>query len=236
MGSQDFFDKDHCGEYTNQALIYRDIMKYALIETNKFFRSWGLTGWLLNNNLEFKKSSYKSNLDRSPSSSIENRHDRVKKALRKLEEISLISTRPAEASKGNAPIKEYTLTEKGYVVALFVEVDNDPKLTESYDKLFDLMITSLRDRPSSVDSFLLIFLSKCKEAGVFKEFIDYYLDRMKSDYEYSRNRTTLEILLFFPLKDEITVKKFYELWRKSALELPEELVPTLSILFKKRTR
>ena len=60
QGISAIFQKDKEGKYTDNALLYQNILHYSIINekqnqsnTNTTFKVWDLAKWLIENNVEF---------------------------------------------------------------------------------------------------------------------------------------------------------------------------------------
>ena len=126
---------------------------------------------------------------------IENRQDRLKNAASYLQDLNLIQSRLAYSRKGGAKTSEYRLTTNGHYVSLLVQMDNMETNNETYNDMYNLLIDDMANKPSSLDTFHCIFLTKCRQAGLLGEQCRFYLSRLQPACEVTKASTLLEDLI-----------------------------------------
>jgi hypothetical protein len=112
IGIDSIFDKDKKGHYTRKALLYQNILQYAVRDdgtsvSGSPFRHWNLSEWLMSKNNEFV-NYYKdlSTKNIRISYRIGNTQKRTKDKLNDLINLDLIETRDkwiCETGKGYRP-------------------------------------------------------------------------------------------------------------------------------------
>ena len=219
------FSKNIDGNYTRNALLYQDIIKYSIKgrykeNDNKSFRSRSLTKWLLEENKEFI-DYFKDPSTRhfTISNRIENRLDRVKDKVNDLIELNLIEeVGITKETKGNSSIPIYRHTVNGSLVALIIE--SEKSNTNAIEDIYNLLQNHFKESPSSVDIFYSIFYDKCKGAGIFERIVAAYNEVIKSDFPITHLPGFLQHLMI-RFMDEVDNRVIVQLWKDSLNQLQE---------------
>lgn len=171
------FKKDENGHYTKSALLYQDILRYAIFRkkdnaSDDPFRHWDLAEWLVMNNNEFI-NRYKGSSDRHTTinNRIENTQKRTKDRLNDLVDLGLILiVGQTKVKKGTATTSLYLFTDLGYLLAWIIEGFN-PIKRETADieiyNLFDLNYKRISS-PSSYDTFNSALYKKYRERRLWR--------------------------------------------------------------------
>jgi hypothetical protein len=118
-------EKDTDGNYTKNALLYQDILRYLICEkkdqansgTGASFTHREVSHWLLKNNQEFI-NLYKDSAGNTPTKNkVENTQQRVKDRLGDLVSLDLIQVSSTKQSKGNGSTFLYNGVYYGYMIA-----------------------------------------------------------------------------------------------------------------------
>ena len=214
-----FFSTEENDTLTNQAKLYRDVLRYGTsLQIDEFFKSRELTKWLLKHNDEFINAySGFPESHTNINNRIENRLERVTKCLDALKEMNLIRIRKTKATKGDSTTNEYALSVLGLLIGLFLESETTSKKAEIYHKIFSIFELMFEDHPTSMETFCLIFFHKLRDKGLFEEHIDNAMQFFFYDY-LSWNK--LQYFLCFPLTGEKR-KERWELWNQTLEELED---------------
>ncbi|HET7285201.1 MAG TPA: hypothetical protein VFI70_10990 [Nitrososphaeraceae archaeon] len=80
----------------------------------------------------------------------------------------------AKETKGSGTVSIFQFTIAGHVVTWVVESMNADKREYAINQLYNLFQDSFRNDPSCTDMFNSIYYQKCKEHGLFGDFVDRY--------------------------------------------------------------
>jgi len=107
---------------------------------------------------------------------------RIRGKVEDLVNIGLLAqTGTAKETKGSGTVPIYQFTSIGNVVAWVVESKNVNKREDAINQLYNLFQDSFKNDPSCTDMFNLIYHQKCKEHGLFGDFVDRYRELLESD-------------------------------------------------------
>lgn len=223
------FKKNKDGSCTRSSLLYQDILKYCIDgkykdSDHKSFRLWNLTKWLLETNIEFM------NCFRDPSTRnytianrIIDRLPRIRGRVADLINLGLIvQTGWEKETKGTGTVPIFQFTIIGQFVAWIVESLDASKKEYAIDQLFNLFQDHLRINPSSTDIFTSIYYQKCKEHGLFGEFVNRYKELLESDIPIFNKRGFFQRLLILPKYNIDSDIDFWKLWNDSVLQLDQD--------------
>jgi hypothetical protein len=220
------FKKYSDGSYTRNALLYQDIFKYSIYgkykeDDGKSFRLWNLTKWLLEVNEEFI-NHFKDPSTRviKTASRINDRTDRVRgkiEDLAKLGAVAQVCTTKESKGSGTVPIFQFTIV--GHVIAWIIESTNIERRENAINQLYTLFQENFRNNPSCTDKFNLIYYQKCKECGLFGNFVDRYKELLESDVPIMNRHGFFQRLLILPMINIISNVDFYTIWKDSISEL-----------------
>jgi hypothetical protein len=111
----------------------------------------------------------------------------------------------------------------GKMVASMIETILNENKSDAYGKLFELWKSHLAFYPSSLNSFCTRYLDKCKEKGLFDEFVNFYITSFTSDKNQEIKNTndlfTQMILLRF--EDDNRDLILLDIWKQSFEALDE---------------
>ncbi|MGH9983300.1 MAG: hypothetical protein ACRD8W_05015 [Nitrososphaeraceae archaeon] len=220
------FEKNKDGSYTRNSLLYQDILKYCINgkykeDDSKSFRLWSLTKWLLETNVEFI-NHFKDPSTRNYkfANRIEDRLPRIKGRVQDLVDLDLIiQTGIEKESKGTGTVPIFRFTIMGQFVSLIVQSLNASKREYAINQLYDLLQNHLRNDPSSTDIFNSIYFEKCKEHGLFGNFIDRYKELLESDVIVTIRQGFFQRLLILPKYNIDSEIGFWTLFNESVGEL-----------------
>jgi hypothetical protein len=223
--------------FTNTALLYQDILKYA-IEHDDGFGFTELGNWLIDNNHEFR-SYYVDSKARTPKNArLANRRQTIRQYIDNLCAMELLyikSSRKAKKNLFKTPV--YDLTIEGRFLAWIIEAKNPHKdfdlnwvLEDMYEDMNKVTNNSDVKRSKAImkvfeiidfytsikNSYILVFLSKffrkCMDAGVFSEIIDsfYYADLRNVEVNRADELLRLFVGIDHPLNWIFQKEIFYE--------------------------
>ena len=166
------------GNYTYNALLYQEILKYSTMHNNKYpefktFTVWELTGYLIDHFLplinEFKELSKRNKSRHNKISSTLNGIETKANNLAKLELVEQLE--PSRASRGPTTTNRYQYTESGCLIAWILESIKPRKKLLAEEQIYNMLDISVEDDPSSYDVFASRLYAKYRERGVFGEFV-----------------------------------------------------------------
>ena len=242
--------------FTNTALLYQDILKYAIEHSNGFgFTTLGK--WLIDNNREFH-CYYVDSKARTPKSArLANRRQTIQQCVDILCAMDLLyvkSTRKAKKNLLQTPV--YDLTREGELLAWIVKAKDPYKsfdlnwtlkdLNEETNKVANkpdakrskaiMKVFEIIDSYTSIkDSYILVFLSKffrkCIDIGVFSEIIDsfYYSDLQHVEINKGQELLRLFVKIIHPLN---WIYAYPEIFKKIVDEMDEETKKVMLFQFK----
>jgi hypothetical protein len=204
-GIQAIFERDNDGNYTKDALLYRDILYYSIVtqkenaEGKYSFKERELARWLIDYNQEFVHD-YKGSHKRT-SYRIENRLQRIKDKIADLIAMFLIErTETVKAEKIGYDIPLYGYTKSGYFLAWLIETENKNKDRKStaINKVHDIVNLYLSNKDTSRSIFLSNFFQRCKEKGIFVNDPTYFLSSSEEIPPLNNELSLLELFLDVP--------------------------------------
>jgi len=138
-------------------------------------------------------------------------------------EWKIIESIADESSRGGVKTRKFRLSVFGKMVASMIETILTENKKAAYDKLFDLWKSHLTLYPSSLNSFCINYLDKCKEKGLFDEFVNFYITSFTSGKNRPIKNTndlfTQMILVTF--EDDIRNLILLDIWKQSFGALDE---------------
>ena len=174
-------EKGDDGNFTDEALLYQDILKHAIKlksaeEKNNndlSFSVYELAKWL-----RYNHKNYVDRYSKRPLSNVQTEIESLQKGvgskvdnLIQLELIKPIGTR--QSTKGKGPVAIYTYTEFGFLFAWLLESESEDKAkitSEVYDLIQSIFRTG-RYAPSS-SIFYSEFFKMCRKIGRFQDIVD----------------------------------------------------------------
>ncbi len=198
LGIHLIFAKETNGNYTKDALLYQDILRYSVRDlepvdnSDYLFRIWELTKWLLSENEEMS-NYYKKSADShmTMSNKIENRIIRVKKFVDMLGYLGLLGEHgQVKERKGEGMTTLYSFTEFGLIVALLILMTKASKKQKAIELLYRTLRKNFQNS-GSIGEFCLSFTKKMYEGKLLEK----YLSTMLATAE--RNNSIIDINDFF---------------------------------------
>jgi hypothetical protein len=110
----------------------------------------------------------------------------------------------------------------GDFVSWIVESLSASKREYAINKLYDLFQNHLNKDPSSTDTFNSIYFQKCKEHGLFGDFIDRYRELLESDVLITIRQGFFHRLLILPKYNINTDIDFWTLFNNSIAGLDSD--------------
>jgi hypothetical protein len=220
------FNKNKDGSYTRSSLLYHDILKYCIDgkykeNDDKSFRLWNLTRWLLETNAEFiNYFKNPSKWNYTISNRIIDRLPRIRGRVNDLIDLGLIvQIGRVKEIKGEGTVPLFQFTIIGHFIAWIVESLSASKREYAINQLYNLFQGHLRNNSSSTDAFCSIYYRKCKEHGLFGEFVDRYKELLESDIPIMNKQGFFQRLLVDPKYNVDSDIDFWTLWNDSISEL-----------------
>jgi hypothetical protein len=97
---------------------------------------------------------------------------------------------------------------------------NVDKREDAINQLYNLFQGNFKDNPSCTDIFNSIYYQKCKEHGLFGDFVDRYRELLESETQIIMNRQRFfQHLLILPKYNIDNDIDFWTLWSDSILQL-----------------
>ncbi len=133
----------------------------------------------------------KPSIQKKDTNALFNRH------LDKLEKWNIFEFEPSKGSK-KVDTRRFRLSLFGKIVAAIVETVLYDDKKDSCDKLFEQWKSHLNTYPSSLNLFCLKYLDKCKEEGLFEEFVNFYIQSFSTKTnQYIQNVNDLFTQMIF---------------------------------------
>lgn len=230
-GIYPIFEKDKDGNYTKNALLYQDILRYYLTindkdlsENNHSFSLWQLGMWLLQNNNDFI-NLYKDLSTRNIGHTRRyyNLKDHIKKNLEHLMQLQLIQlTGTRKAAKVDTDIAIYKHTELGQMLAWLIASINPNKQANANNEIFHLLDSvffKIKEDSSSATFFYSHFFRKCRDRGVFDKLVQHIWHISHANLGITNMQDLFECVVDLSFEDEDLRRKFFDLWRESLEEL-----------------
>jgi len=146
-----------------------------------------------------------------------------KRHFNDLIECNVLKFKTDEGIKG-VKTRKYRLTPLGKMLASIIETILSEDKKGSHNKLFNSWKSHLNLDPSSLNLFCMKYIDKCKEAGLFEEFVDYYI----KSFKHGKGRHIQSVndlftrMALVKLKDPMKNSILFDNWKKSFDELDEE--------------
>ncbi|HEY7572876.1 MAG TPA: hypothetical protein VH796_16065 [Nitrososphaeraceae archaeon] len=185
------FEKGDDGTFTDEALLYQDIIKHAIKlkksanekNSNELsFSVYELAKWL-----RYNHNNYMDRYSKKPLSNVQTEIESLQKGvgsrvdnLIQLELIKSIGTR--QSTRGKGPVAIYTYTEFGFLFAWLLEDESEDRATitsEVYDLIQSIFRTG-RYAPSYW-IFYSEFFKMCRKCGRFQDIVDLIRNTLTSN-------------------------------------------------------
>ena len=198
------FEKGVGRDYTDNALLYQDILKYCLKQKQESVKIFELSNWLLRNNRElvscYDSTSTKRN---TPYNARVHAHrTRIENKVNDLIALRLVErSGTVKGDKNNLETPPYSYTKLGHLPALIMKsslLDQEigiEKRKQAIDKtkiidkqkeqqsvnaeifnLFDFTFFKTEENSASTAIFYSHFFRKCKEKGIFDILVTHIAD------------------------------------------------------------
>jgi len=143
--------------------------------------------------------------------------------LDKLEKWHVIESIPDESSRGGVKTRKFRLSVFGKMVASMIETILNENKSDVYGKLFDLWKSHLIFYPSSLYSFCTRYLDKCKEKGLFDEFVNFYIKSFTSsrNQEIQNTNDLFTQMILVTFEDDTGNSILFDIWKQSFGDLDE---------------
>lgn len=231
-GIYPIFEKDKDGNYTKNALLYQDILRYYLTikETdssgnNYSFSLWELGMWLLQYNNDFI-NFYKDPSTRNIGYTrrFYNLRGHIKKNLEHLMQLQLIQvsgTRKA-AKVDTADIAILKHTELGQILTWLIasiNPDNQANANNEIFHLLDSVFFKIKEDSSSSIIFYSNFFRKCRDRGVFDKLVQHIWYIAHANLGITNMQDLFERVADLGFEDQDIRRMFFDLWCESLEEL-----------------
>lgn len=229
---QVIFHKYKGGNYTSQALMYQDILRYSVAELDPSkqqksqcsFTLWGVTEWLISHNLEIANEYKNSSAARmTKTNKIQARMGRVKRYIDTLICLGLISEMVRiKETKGEGLIPMYSFTEYGFIVASLIMTLYPDKRLKAINFIHKLFCKNFENNLSSYDRLSLILTNKLVNNGLFERYIDALVTSMEKNVSISDTNNIFDNAVIDEF-DEKDFKKYIVLKKEAFDELNPEM-------------
>ena len=219
------FDKNKDGNYTSKALLYQDIIRYSILLSKKgktSIKIWDLTGWLIDNNIEFLNSRKElSNRNKSKSNLIIDKIDTIRRKVSGLCVLELmVELGESKQTKGEGPVKLYAYAFTGFLLAWIMACNNIANRNYCENQIYELWQVKLEKVNSPMDIFTSIIFKKYKENGVFGEFVVEPIIRMLNSGSHIETMTdVIRSIESLHTSDWGKGQLFVDLWQQTWDEL-----------------
>jgi hypothetical protein len=245
------FEKGIGRDYTDDALLYQDILAYSTIiktssSENISFKFTELANWLLRNNTEFLSYYDSSSTRRNTryNARIHAKRIRIQNKIDDLIALKLIETKgPVKAEKNTLETPLYAYTKLGCLLTLIIhstilekQTHNEKKPEEVVNKkkeldivndeifcLLDSIFFKVEENSLSATIFYSHFIKKCRDKGIFNKLIEHIVDVAHSNHDIKNMRDLFEHVMDLDFKERETRRYFLDLWRETIEELEPEV-------------
>lgn len=121
---------------------------------------------------------FKRDENKKPSEIKKNQNRQFNEMLNDLEKWKLVISNPVKSEKGGVQTKEYRLTLLGATIGLIVQYTISVDKQDSFDRLFGTWRDYLANVPSSLNTFCLNYMTKCRNSDLFDNFARLYIDTL----------------------------------------------------------
>jgi hypothetical protein len=211
------FDEEK-NQFTKKAQRYQYIIQFlSKDDKNNSYKITDIQDEIL------QKATDLFNIDRTkkPSDIKKNTNRQFNKYLDELEEWNLVKSEDVKSSKA-VDTKVYQLSKFGKILSLMIDSLLSENKKDKSDKMYEYWKVYLSDYSSSIDSFCMSHLHKCKEEGLFEEVAQFFINNLVHYNQNIRNIIDLftqMILVRFNDKQKDSI--LYNLWKRSFDELDE---------------
>lgn len=218
------FDKDK-NDFKDKSKRFQHISRYFLFEDTEWHKITKIQDRVLGeipDLFDIDKSKPKS-------ANKKKENKRFKLILSDLVNLKIIISREAKNEKDGGTTDEYKVTSFGKIVVCMTDYILSDNKKISVDKLYDHLKSMLSDKPASIDLFLISYLEKCKNLGLFSIFVEFFINSFIEGKDNIRN-----INYFFTQMALVRTnspnqnKILLTLWMDSYLELGEINIKYLS--------
>jgi hypothetical protein len=244
----EIFEKRNDGNYTQDALLYQDILRYyfsinkTLSENNPFLLR-ELQNWIVRNNLEIVKYYQGSKSHTSYSNKIHAKEGRINAKFENLVEWKLFhGAGTQKGKKVKVDVSLYVYSKMGILLTLIIKSMNLENIitsgkekekviamkeleknTQNIYNLIDSVLEMKQNSPSSHIFYSALF-RKCNERGVFHKMVKHVFNLAHSTSRPVQNMNQLfEYALDFGFKEKRERTYFLELWFETIEELNQEV-------------
>lgn len=213
----DFDEKEN--RFTNKAQRYQYIIQFlSKDDKNNSYKITDIQDKILKVpdlfNIDKTKNQYEIK---------KNSNRQFNKYLDELKNWNLVKSTPIKSSK-SVDTNVYQLTEFGQVIALMINSILSENKQDKYNNLYEYWKIYLSDYSSSIDIFCMLYLSKCKEEGLFEEFAQFFINHLihiNQNIQNINDLFTQMILVRLDEKQKNTV--LHTLWKRSFDELDGQI-------------
>jgi hypothetical protein len=220
---QNIFSRDKDGNYTKDALLYQDILKYSVRELESppqyIFKKWNLIEWLISHNLEMTNDYKKTAASHmTKTNKIQARKGRVDGHISVLMFLGLLGEKDrVKESKGDSMVTRYSFTRLGSIIALLLMMSSPTKKVKAITSIYKIFRFWCEENPSSIDEYNLSLLELMLDKDLFVKYLELLLCAFEKGESFSNMNDLLNEawrLVSFNPED---CKKHEEL-RKAAFE------------------
>ncbi|MGD1838152.1 MAG: hypothetical protein ACPKPY_08860 [Nitrososphaeraceae archaeon] len=234
-----YSDKVDIGKYPSRyaknVLVNLDVIKYgySVTKTEKTFKCWDITKWLVENNSVIKNEIENKDKRLRPEQSIKKRIRPINHLLEKLELLKIIESKNPQVTKENKDryeesdqtskkkynMKEYKFTSSGYYIVLLLQLFKE-RNESIYNEIYDFLKIAYNESSTSTTELFSIYIRKCKEFGHLKEYIDGQVEFLKNNSNNLHN--PMQVLQNIPYLQSLESNLHWYIFESSLEELSEE--------------
>jgi RNase P subunit RPR2 len=217
------FKKDEKGNYTKDARLYQDILRYY-VERRKenpdydgSFKHRQLAKWLINNNREFINRYTQDSSKHTPiGTRIEHTQERTKDKLKdmvNLDLIKIVGQTKVEKGTGTTPLYQYT--KVGHLLAWIVVSIDSINQTVADNEIYDLFVNTMfriKEDSSSYTIFYHSFFKRAKENGFFGDIVNIFRRSLDSGERILSAKMLFRSLIFPRFSDDNKARLFLGIW------------------------
>lgn len=222
-------ERDQNGHYTRLALLYQDILKFAVfVKQGSFFKDRELARWLLYNNQHyFNQYKNLSNKKEKEAVKVNNiLYDSVKDKLEDFVMMGLLVDDKAPASKSPHDVRVCGSTSDAELLTWLIESFDPNKREKAYDEAYSILQIKLNVRPqSSAEIFHSALYKKFKNQRLFGKFV---IDPLRESLESNRRTRNIRqlrnaSLVILPTNDPDNDMLHLSLWEETLSEMTPDV-------------
>ena len=244
------FERGTGASYTNDALLYHDILKFCLEQKQESVKIYELSNWLLRNNNELISyyDSRSSKRNTPYNQRIHAHRDRIENKIKDLIVLRLMErSGTVKGAKNDLKTTLFSYTSLGHLLALILKssfIENEvssekrkssinrmaiskkeEELQNVNSKIFDLLDSTffkIYENPRSAIVFYSQFFRKCREERAFDNFVKHLAEIAHSKIRLDGVKAMFERAMDLGMSETRLREKFMRLWNETLQDLDEE--------------